>query len=65
MAVFRSKYQEMLDKLQEENKVKPLEAIIDRKTTQEINTEMEAVRRDYRRKDVESRQAAAQIILNA
>ncbi|GAB3923512.1 hypothetical protein [Larkinella terrae] len=60
-----SKYQMLMESLKSQGKLHSLEEIFTPEVTMQINSQMEAVRREYRRKDAESKQEAALVILNA
>jgi hypothetical protein len=62
--MLRSKFQEIINKLKKENnhyKLTPQESI---EINNKINSEMQEVRRDFRKRSFESELAASKIIIN-
>jgi predicted GIY-YIG superfamily endonuclease len=65
MAQNISKYQEIMDRLNSEKKVESLDKPKDIRAIEEMNKEMEAIRRDYQIKERQSQYEAQYVVLNS
>ena len=57
--------QNLMERFRQEGRIQPLDPAVAQEATRLMNTQMEEVRREYRRRERESQMDAAKVVLTA